>query len=184
MKKLPKPIQYMILLFCLGLITGGLLALINSITAPRIEAYENEKTNEALKELVDFSVQEEITEKYNQDTKNIGNIYLLKDDSNKKIAVVYRVTTKGYGGNVVTLVAINLENDTFINSKIISADSETPGIGSKILDHDFGISGSSVSSSELNIISGATFSSNAVKNAIEIASNNYKQNSSAIKGGE
>lgn len=181
MKNMPKPIKYMLLLIILGLITGGLLSFVNGFTAPKIKEYEEEKTNNMLKELCVFETKEVVTTNY-QNSKEINDIFALKDKEGNVISIVYKITTKGYGGDVVVLVAIDASNDTFINTKIVSASNETPGLGSKITTYDFGVKEKDVSNTNVVAISGATKSSNAVINAIKIASSNYINNKNSLKG--
>ena len=63
-----------------------------------------------------------------------------------------------------------------MNLQVASADNETVGIGSKVLNHDFSVAGESITDYSFEIISGATVSSNAVKNNLIIAVKHYTEN--------
>lgn len=185
MKKLPKALHYSLLLMILGIIVGSLLSLVNGFTSPIIEENKMKIIIPVLEEIVpegkEFKM---VTDKFKDRDKTIKNIFIAYSDANQaeKIAVIYWVETKGYGnGAVETLVAIDLKNDKFIDLQVVSTQGQTPGIGDIIETYDFKLAGKSLDSNVDNI-SGATYSANAVIDAVRISSTHYKDTSAAIKG--
>lgn len=156
-----------------------LLAVVNSITEPRIKANAEEQRNKACGELIagaDFA--EEDISALNIDYSGIENV---KTDSVK----VYRGTKdgktagwcvevlgKGYSSSGIALiVGISADGKEIVGVKCTSS-TETSGIGSKVTDSSYlsnyaGKSSSEVS--EIDAISGATRSSKGIRGACEAA---------------
>ncbi|MDD3348505.1 MAG: FMN-binding protein [Bacilli bacterium] len=174
MKEMPKTIKYSLFLVVLGIIAGVLLAFVNSITAPIIDARKEEELKEVLEEYFECDKFSDETANYSLD-KGIEKIYFGYIGNNLTM-VIYQASTNGYAGPVVSLVGINIADDKLVDIKVASADKETSGIGSKVIGHDFNITGESINDYSFDIISGATVSSNAVKNNLVIAINHYTDN--------
>ncbi|MDD3171743.1 MAG: FMN-binding protein [Bacilli bacterium] len=182
MKHAPKSIRYSLFLLVLGIIAGILLATVNSITAPIIEERKENEIKEALQEYFTFDRFSEVTSSYSDLDKAIEKIYIAYS-SNAISAVIYQVSTNGYGGEVITLIGIDMINDKIIDVKAISATNETSGIGSKVIGHDFGVSSELVSDYSFEIIAGASVSSGAVKTGVEIAATHYIANKTSLGNG-
>lgn len=174
MKELPKTIKYSLLLVILGIVAGGLLAYVNSITAPIIAERKDAELKEILEEYFECERFTDETTNYELD-KGIEKIYFGYVENNLEV-VIYQTSTNGYGGPIVTLVGINLTDDKLVNLQVASAENETVGIGSKVLNHDFSVAGENITDYSFEIISGATVSSNAVKNNLIIAVKHYTEN--------
>ena len=86
---------------------------------------------------------------------------------------------KGYGGDIKVAVGIN-KNGALTGISILDASNETPGLGAKVKEDDFTSQFAGVKASELDsqvdAISGATFSTNGVKNAVNAAFNYFEKN--------
>ncbi|QWC00361.1 FMN-binding protein [Mycoplasmatota bacterium] len=145
-----------LVLLSLGLICGLLLALVNGLTADRIEAEELKLKFEAIEEFYDideFDLEEVILDN--------GSIYVLKNKSTSDIEhLVYSLRAKGYGDDVEMLVAVN--DDLSVEGYTVTYQNESPGIGTKIVGNDFNYNQADDLSS-FDSISGATVSSSAVK---------------------
>ncbi len=113
-------------------------------------------------------------------------------DEIKEIAVtsdgktIIQVCTDGYSkGGINILVGID-ENGVLTGISFISLG-ETPGLGSKVKDNPSFVEKNFIGLTEapetIDSISGATFSSNGMKRAVEIAMNVYNENKEAILGG-
>lgn len=113
-------------------------------------------------------------------------------DEIQKIAVtsdgktVIQVCTDGYSkGGINILVGID-EKGVLTGISFISLG-ETPGLGSKVKDEPSFVEKNFVGITEapdsIDAVSGATFSSNGMKKAVEIAMNVYNENKEAILGG-
>lgn len=175
MNNMPKPLKYSLFLLALGLITGFMLAFINSITEPIIDKRKEDEAREALQDYFDYEKYEDVTSEFVNNQKGIDKIYLAFN-SDKLVAVIYQTTFLGYGGDVTSLVGIDATNDKFINVYAIDASQETKNIGSKIIGHDFDIKNENIKSYTFEIIVGATYSSNAVKSGVEASKINYEAN--------
>lgn len=176
-----KSLKYGLFLLVLGVIVGGLLALVNSVTSPIIKENEVKKVLPDLQKVSPESKNFiDVSEDYTL-TKEIKKIF--KDEDNN--IYVYWVSTTGYSsGNVDTLVAFNADDNKIIDTKVTIANKQTAGIGDQVLSHDFNAKGKDaqtyadlviqdLKSPEYNIISGATISSKAVLSGVKIASAHF-----------
>lgn len=145
-----------LVLLSLGLISGLLLAVINGLTFERIEEEELRLKFAAIREFYDIDQYD-----LEEETLENGSIYVLKNKNDQtKEHLVYSLTTKGYGDEIEMLVAVN--KDLSIQGYKVTAQNESPGIGTKILDKDFKYT-NATDLSKFDSISGATVSSSAVK---------------------
>lgn len=183
MVKMSNTLKYTIFLIVLGLISGGLLAFINSVTDPIIQERKEKEIQEKLENAFDFSTSKEVTSEFDNLGNNIGAIYLVGDENGKLLTVVYEVFANGYGGKVVTLIGVNPEGK-IVNAVVADASTETKGFGSKLIGHDFKINDLEVENFDFKdmaqIISGATVSSDAAGTGINAAINHYKQNKNIL----
>lgn len=156
-------------LFVIAGVMALLVSLVNYVTAPRIEQSNTEKTNNALESVMPDAAEFRPCE-YSKpsltsdDGKEIDvdGVWLAIKDG-KTIGCCVKVSPRGYGGKIETIVGIDALGN-IVNTQII-AISETSGIGTKIQDESFlsqfvGKSGY-VASEDVDIISGATKSSKA-----------------------
>ena len=167
-----QPVKLGIFLFVLGVVCATLLATVNSFTAPIIEEAKSAQLAQTLGDLKSNVTFKEITSDYSR-LSGVRKVYgtYIGETLN---GVIYLVNVSGYGGTIEVLIGINTDDDTLMGLKVLS-QSETPGIGSKIVDFNFGVAGDSITANEFNMISGATVSSNAVKSALAIAKAQYNQ---------
>ncbi len=179
MEKMPKTIKYSLLLVVLGIVAGVLLAYVNSITAPIIAAREENELKEVLEGYFECERFTEETTEYTLDS-GIEKIYFGYVDE-KLTMIIYQTSKKGYGGSIVSLVGITLADDTIVDVQVVTAKDETASIGSKVVGHDFTVSGENIQDYSFEIISGATISSNAVKNGLIAAINHYTVNKSLFE---
>lgn len=156
-----------------------LLVLAYEMTKDRVAEQRELKFNKSVETLFGKS-----------DTTIIDNSFGY--DEIKKIAVtsdgktVVQVCTDGYSkGGINILVGID-ENGVLTGISFISLG-ETPGLGSKVKDDPSFVEKNFIGLTEapkaIDSISGATFSSNGMKKAVEIAMNVYNENKEAILGG-
>jgi len=92
---------------------------------------------------------------------------------NETIGYVFKVESRGYGGQIVFLIAVSTQNNTMIGMKVLEHQ-ETPGLGSEITSPHFQnqFKGKSLSdrfeiNQDIQAISGATISSRAVIRACQ-----------------
>lgn len=177
-----KTLKYTLFLLVMGIVAGGLLALVNSFTAPIIEERQRQAVMEALGEhfdYPDFSLDK--ANEYPERNKNILAIYFAFDSEGKVAAVIYQTTAKGYGGQIVSLIGIKADG-SFDNVAVVEAGSETKGLGTQVLDFDFGVNNESVNDYSYNTISGATVSSEAVHAGIDVAAAHFKSIQGTLGG--
>ncbi len=157
-----------LLIICI--VASALLAYTNSITAPIIEAAAEEAAEQAriavmpeadgFEELQVDGLPETVTGVY-EATNGVGYVFML--------------TADGYGGRDTLSITCGIDSEGKITDTQVLSHSETVGLGSKITGDDFRSQfvGKDASLEGVDIISGATFSSNYYINAIRDAFTAY-----------
>lgn len=157
-----------LLLICV--VASALLAYTNSVTAPIIAASEEEAARQAriavLPEADDF---EEIQADGLPDS--ITQVYRATND----VGYVFMITSDGYGGRDTLNMICGIDSEGHITDTQVLSHEETVGLGSKITGDDFRSQfvGKDAGLEGVDIISGATFSSNYYINAIRDAFTAY-----------
>ena len=162
-------IKPVLVLVCICLVVTALLAYINSVTSPIIAKAEEEKTRQAMTEVLSEAdsfekleienLPERVTEEYSA-TNGAGYVFML--------------TTKGYGGDMKLICG--MDADGVIEQCKTLLHAETSGLGSKTAEDPYRnqyCGKSAETLGEVDAITGATISSNAYKNAIEDAFKAY-----------
>ena len=182
---MPKAVKYGLFLGVLGIIVGLLLGLVNFITKPIIAKAEEEKVVKALNE---------VNSSYTWIESDIDNVYRVgTDNDGNKHVYVFKTSTKGYKSGELQILTF-IANDEIQEVVILKMTDQTKGIGTKIANQDYldAYKGRSVydfygkASTEfsprtsVDVISGATYSSRGLIEALIIASNYYVNN---VKGG-
>ena len=152
-----------IVLVCICLVAAGLLAFIHKVTAPVIEENALAQAEATRKEVLPSATAfEEIAL---TDTMEVDSIY--KDAGGSG----YVVTASVYGYHGDVTVTIGFDSDRKILALSADVSSETSGVGTKA-GQDAYLSkyiGLSEGAENVDLISGATYSSNAVRTAVENA---------------
>src|SRR5690554_421245 len=166
-------------------VAGGILAGVNSLTAPVITERENQEKFASLLEI--FTEANEFIEFEGSDLSGIQASYpsvvSITEVKNDGTELGYAVTTKtgGYAGDINTLVGISADG-TLAGIKVLVM-SETAGLGSRIVDdpafaQSFAGKGAGGSvtpagtgsgENEVMMLSGATVSTNAVVKGVNDA---------------
>lgn len=186
MKKLPNTIKYALFLVVLCLLAGGLLALVNSFTNPIITERNEKLLNDTLKKDFEADKYQEVTEKYMKDFSktSILNMYFAGDSEGNLKYIIYKVSKQGYGGPVVSLVAINVKTEKFEKVSVVDVSKETKNIGDKVVDFHFGITDRKVDNFKFSkhgeVRAGSTVSSNAVASGIQDAADHYNKIKSTL----
>lgn len=155
-------VKPVLVLVCICLVVTALLAYINSVTSPIIAKAEQEKTEQAMSEVLTEAEGFRPVEVDNLPDR-VTEIYSAENGS----GYVFMLTTKGYGGDMKLICGIKSDG-TIEQCKTLS-HSETSGLGSKTAEDPYRnqyCGKSSDTLSEVDAISGATISSTAYKNAI------------------
>lgn len=170
----------MVKLCLICVIVAGLLALVNSVTAPRIAENDAKVFSASMEEVLPNGGNFKRVEEFSFTTDLTGVVL----DSFYKADNGYVVTTicsEGYGGDIKVMVGIN--EDFTVNCVKIMSMSETAGLGAKASDKAFtdgyiglksGIgveknNGGSAEENSISAISGATVTSKAVTKAVNLA---------------
>lgn len=120
---------------------------------------------------------------------DIGAVYRAEDDSGDLIGWGVRVAARGYGGPI--LMVVGLDRDGKVSGVSIITNSETPGLGTKVLDSDefmtqfAGWDGLDIDSSAkaYDAVTGATKSSNGVRKGVLAAGHVYGEVLSQLQEG-
>ena len=162
-------IKPVLVLVCICLVVTALLAYINSVTSPIIAKAEQEKTEQAMSEVLADADGFDKLEIENLPDR-VTEVYSATNGS----GYVFMLTTKGYGGDMKLICGMKSDG-TIEQCKTLSHE-ETSGLGSKTAEDPYRNQYSGKSSdtlSEVDAITGATISSTAYKNAIEDAFKAY-----------
>ncbi|MGD9604539.1 MAG: FMN-binding protein [Bacilli bacterium] len=177
-----KPLKYSLILIVLGIIAGFLLAFVNNITSEIINERQQEELKAALEQYFPYEAYSvDQSSNYANLNNKISAIYFGFGADDKVSAVIYKTTSQGYGGDVVSLICIGADGK-IINAKMIEASKETPGKGDKLFDHDFTIANESVDSYSTEIVAGSTLTSDAVIVGIDAAVSHFKTIANTLGG--
>lgn len=154
------------------------LSSTNMLTENKIATLAEQTQNEAMSKLIE-------ADEYPIQTASLssGKIdYNTAVKDGETIGYIFVVDTKGYGGTVSVMTAVNTDG-TIAAVEILDASNETPGLGQNVTKQDFFtqftnltdnitvIKGGTASSdnNEINAVTGATISSKAVTKAVNEA---------------
>lgn len=168
MKKMPRILYLALFLLILGVISGGLLALVNSITSSVIEENAQKELEKTL-ELVNVKNPTDITSTIILEG-GVKNIYeaTFNDDS----CYVYNVTNSNKYTTVNVLIVISKTDGKILNINVSGTPSiTTHGFDSNFIN-DLNVIGKTNSDS-LIVVSGASVSRNSIKACIDDAFATY-----------
>ena len=159
-----------LILMTICLAASLVLAATYKITAPLIQAQKIDAEKEALKEILPQA--DDFLE------KQLDNlIYYEAIKHNRTIGYVLKARSKGYSGNIDMLVGI--DRDGIIQAVEILSQTETPGLGSRIVEVKQGQnkpwfleqfkakSATDLNMSDIQAITGATISSRVVLEGVK-----------------
>lgn len=156
-------LRFSIVLGLICFLASGLLAAVNTITAPKIKQQKEDKERLALNEVMPGAR----SFKFKSISEEEG-YYLAYDENNKLVGFVIKGHKKGYSSDIEVMLGLNL-NLKISGIKILSQN-ETPGLGSRIAEDSFlnqFKNKNSLSLDGVQTITGATISSSAVIKSIE-----------------
>jgi electron transport complex protein RnfG len=186
-------------LFIVCLISAGLLAKVYTLTRARIAFMQNEKTQQSLANVSTDTTSNQTnaidtimlsclcrvlpaSKSYNEIIKD--TLWIVNDEKNQKIGIVFKVASQGYGGLIP--IWVGLGTDTIIQKIFIETDElkETPGLGTQVgellfqkqfVNRAFNELKLSKDNKGIQAITGATISSRAVVNGIRDNIKRYKK---------
>ncbi len=160
-------------------VSALILAFVNSLTAPVIAKNTAEKQQQAMLEVLPsasgFSDENLINDSVD---KIVTAVYEGNDENKNVCGYAVMVSPNGYGGAISMTVGVDLELK--VTGVDIISQSETPGLGAKCVEDDFKnqyigkskgitVSKSGAKDNEIDAISSATITSNAVTLGVNTA---------------
>lgn len=168
-----------VVLMAITAIVAGLLAFIHAQTDPIITQYESEKRQIALQEIfpqaddfVDAKTQTE--DDFAFSDANISSVYLVYQNS-EIIGYCVSLSSTGYSSTPIELMVGSDLLNKVTAIKVVN-HSETPGIGETVISENqqffeqfTGQSRPIEYSNQITAVSGATFTSDGIKNGVNAA---------------
>ncbi len=165
-----------IMLFVIAAICTALLAGTNLLTKDKIAQLAVEAENSAKAAVLTAASFSDNKTAVVDGKENI--YYEAYDENNNVIGYVFSVTVKSYGGDLSCMVGISTEGK--VTGVEITTINDTPGLGMKATGEDFlnqfkgkeagiTVNKNSSSDTEIQAITGATISSQAVTDAVNEA---------------
>lgn len=155
------------------LVAAFVLAGVNKITFPAIQASETKATAAAMEKLIPGA------DDYNQKSETNENLNVITKDG-QVIGYCAKVSSTGYGGAVVMMIGV--DKDMKVQGIEILSHGETAGLGAKITEDKFKnqfagkdasgltvVKNPTTSPNEFEAVTGATISSRAVEDGIKQA---------------
>ncbi len=170
-------------LFLICAVVTMLLALTNSVTKPQIEKLQIETANKTKAQVL--STAESFSEEKTVELNGVAYTYFEGYDKENNVnGYVFTTSAKGYGGDIVTMVGV-LSDGTVSGMDFLTI-SETAGLGMNADADEFknqyvGKSGeiavnkNAPSENEIQALTGATITSKAVTEAVNIALELYEE---------
>lgn len=174
-----------IVLFLIGLITTGLLALTYDLTREAREAQALALVNENRLLIFPKASVFDAVEMDEPAAQSIREAYIAIDSQQQTLGYLYVAARRGYAGDVPVMIGV--KPDGSIQGVQVLSNDETPGLGKKIenpdflsqftgeaIDRDFITKADQSDQFLIDSISGATISSRAVADAINDASDYHQ----------
>lgn len=185
-KELTTMLKEAAILFAITLIAGLALGFTYQLTKEPIRIQQEKKVKEACQAvfadaseftLFDVVPSEELSKGFSENGVSVGQVFVAKDSAGTELGYVLEVvSSEGYGGNIGLYMGIR--NDGTLNGISILDIAETPGLGmeaenvlapqfegKQVKEFTYTKVGSQ-SDSEIDAISGATVTTEAVTNAV------------------
>ena len=166
-------------LFVITATTALLLGTVNGITAPKIAEIQLKATNDALKNLIPEAENFEEQQIVEGADESVMNFYHAKK-GDETIGYSVKVAPSGFGGPIEMMVSFSVDG-TVTGTQVVTM-SETPGLGTKIIDEESFpaqfvgkksllsvVKGSAKDDTEIVAITGATVSSSAMTQGVNTA---------------
>jgi len=127
-------INMVVVLTVLSAFSGGLLAAVRTGTKERIEQQVLKfQKAPAIKQILKDVSNDPLQDRFKLMDKEQELIFFVGKHDGKPDTVTFEATGKGFGGDIVVMVGVNIESDKIIGI-CVTTHSETPGIGSRAKD--------------------------------------------------
>ncbi len=174
-----------LILFIITAIAATLLAVANNATSDLIAQVQEQESNKARQEVLPSSdsftpLDENEFNAIVAENNKIKEVYVGKNSAGELVGYTLKTVASGYGGDIEIITGISAEGNV-TGMKVVS-HSETPGLGANSTKPEFQnqFLGKSTSSnisvvksapkdSEIQAISGATITSKAVTDGVNMA---------------
>ncbi len=121
-------VKMFIVLTAITVLSGGLLAALDSVTAPKIEKNRQKELKMAITEVLpEFDYYEEI--KKGQTKLFVGR----KKQQENPVGIAFRVIGNGFQGRISIMVGVKPDFKELTGIKVLE-QVETPGLGTKIVE--------------------------------------------------
>lgn len=162
-------------LVALCAVAGVLLGVVHEVTTPIAAAMAARKAQDTYAALVPDAVS---FEEVDVDVAGCTAALYALDADGSPMAIVVVAQSKGYGGQVPIAVAFDM--DGTVSSITAMANSETPGLGTRIAEEAYigqyaGKPAEPLAAESVDLISGATISSKAALSAFNIAAEVFEE---------
>lgn len=175
-----KPIVLSVVLFVISVVVALLLAFTNSITKDKIAENKIEEQNAAKQEVLPMAALF-LEKEFEDETGLVAGLFEGTDETGAMVGFCVNVTPNGYGGAVDMMVGIT--PDGKLSGVKVVSHAETAGLGAKVTEPKFVsqfskkstrepltvIKSGTPKENEIVAISGATRTSNAVKDGVNAA---------------
>lgn len=173
-----KPI---IVLTLIAAVMAGLLGGTNLLTAQRIKTLEEKAEKAAVEKVVKAENYDKATLKYNETEYT----YFKAQNGDETVGYAFTLSANGYGGAVKCVVGID-KSGKITAIEITDVSNETPGLGQnagrvsftdqfKGKDKPLSVVKSGAKENEVQAVTGATITSKAVTNSVNLAMELYKK---------
>ena len=154
-------------LIIICLVVSVVLSATNYLTADRIDQLQKERETEAMRRIYNC-------EAFTQGTEDVGCEYYIAEGK----GIIFNVKANGYGGEISVMVGVSDQKVDAV--EIIDVSGETVGLGQNAADESFysqfvgkqaGVTvvKGGAKDNEVNAITGATITSQAVTDAVNKA---------------
>ena len=164
-----KSIRIVVTLCLITALVGALLAFVNLVTKDRIAEQNQKAMDEAVAVIFGEGTTEEIAGDYQAPVSKVFDVKV----AGHSVGYCVLVNPKGYGGAVEMMVGITPEGA--VRGISIVSHSETPNLGTKVVENTsylanyFGKTQPVSYGDGIEAVSGATRSSNAVRDGVNAA---------------
>lgn len=164
-----------VVLVAICAVAGVLLGVVHEITAPIAAAMAEQKAQDTYAALVPGAAS---FEEADVDVAGCTAALYALDAGGNPMAIVVVAQSKGYGGQVPIAVAFDMGGTVL--SITAMANSETPGLGTRIAEETYigqyeGKPAEPLAAENVDLISGATVSSKAALSAFNIAAEVFEE---------
>ena len=173
-------IKPIIVLTLIAAVMAGLLGGTNLLTAEKIKTLEAEAEKSAVAKVI----KAEIYNKFEIKSNDVKYTYFRAQNGDETVGYAFTLSANGYGGAVKCVVGVG-KSGKITAVEIVDVSNETPGLGQNATKTSFtdqfkgksaelSVVKSGAKENEVNAVTGATITSNAVTKSVNLALELYK----------